>query len=431
MAIASRSTARRTSCRSAERTRGSARKAATVSRRRRWRRASGSWGPAQEGGAPGTTPGTTAFRASRRRRCRRTTAPSPAAPAAATATATISSSTGPDAGFGASTLRGGVDRDAGPDHDQDGDDGQGDLQGTEGPLAVDLAGGAVDEHLEHLAAEEHRQQPDGQEQVLEGQGVELRRLGLDPLVVAADVALDRLLDLLLHVLLGVGEAGLHPPVVGAAQVPGGVLRREGLGAVGWPGLELAGELPVEAGVGQDGDVVEGVGHPARHVAPAGAGLGVLVLAAADGDGVVVAPLAVVVRLGLGVVGEVGGVEAGERPRPAVLLELVGGEPAALDAALQRRFRLLLVDPEREHPVDGRAGRGVRRVVALDGRGAVRAAGGRQAALEGGLPAAALAGDLLLADDRRDQALPGLLLQLLHGRPVVALGHAGVALAGVD
>jgi hypothetical protein len=55
-----------------------------------------------------------------------------------------------------------------------------------------------------------------------------------------------------------------------------------------------------------------------------------------------------------------------RAQLAVLLELVGREPARVDPVLDLPAGCLVVDPERDQTVDRQASRRVLEVVALDG-----------------------------------------------------------------
>src|SRR4051812_46450018 len=89
------------------------------------------------------------------------------------------------------------------DDHHDGDQhGDRDLDPADRPAALHLAGHAVDAHLEGPAVVDHRQQPDGHQQVLEPHVVPVAVLAVHPLLVAADVLADSAVDLVLHLLAG-------------------------------------------------------------------------------------------------------------------------------------------------------------------------------------------------------------------------------------
>ena len=133
--------------------------------------------------------------------------------------------------------------------DQPGDDQRerdrgGDLVRRPGPLALDRAGAAVDHEAEAPAAVAVGGEPDRQQHVLEGQPADVGLDPVDPLLVAADVGADVLLDHRVHhrLRLAVGlldrdgvafgaEAGEEARLVGRErrQVPGRERVGEGLG----------------------------------------------------------------------------------------------------------------------------------------------------------------------------------------------------------
>ena len=116
--------------------------------------------------------------------------------------------------------------------------------------------------------------------------------------------------------------------------------------------------------------------------------------------VVLAAFAFVLRVDVGVVGEICRIQAGEGADFAVLLEVGGREPALGDPLFDVLAGLLLVDAKRHHAIDRQPRRGVVHIVALNGSRAVGAFGRRQASCEFCCPTAVLALHLPHAGDLR-------------------------------
>src|SRR5207248_2698460 len=101
----------------------------------------------------------------------------------------------------------------------------GDLPPAPRPLAGDLPRSTVDQDVEQLLPVAVIRHPDGQQQVLERDRLVARLLGLDALVVAADVAIDETDDLRVHDPLGLAE-----PLLEADAVAFGLEAAEEIGA---------------------------------------------------------------------------------------------------------------------------------------------------------------------------------------------------------
>jgi hypothetical protein len=230
-----------------------------------------------------------------------------------------------------------------------------DLPHAPWPFAGDLAGSAVHQNVKQLVLVAVMGDPDRQEQVLEGDRQVLRLLGGNPLVVAADVAVDEPDNLGFHEVLGFTETFLKADAVAFRLEAREKVHVERLEFFEVPRREIGDEVGRYALGATDEHVVEAVLHAAgnggparsrdgarlRHGVSLGVGLGI-----AFGVLIIVAAFAAITGVGHGIVSPVWDIDAVELAEIGGLFEFTRSKPEPGDPFFERLTGLTKVAPER-------------------------------------------------------------------------------------